>query len=50
MILRDPESAKRLAAEAAEPVIAPPEAFGKIIATDLAKYSRVAKQAGITAH
>ena len=50
VILRDPETAKRLAAEAAEPVIAPPEAFGKIIATDLAKWSRVARQAGITAN
>lgn len=50
VILRDPESAKRLAAEAAEPEIAPPAAFGKIIAADIAKWSRIAKQAGITAH
>jgi len=49
VILRDPETAKRLAAEAAEPVVAPPEAFGKIIADDIAKFTRVAKQAGITA-
>jgi len=31
-------------------VIASPEAFAKIIATDIAKYSKIAKQAGITAH
>ena len=50
VILRDPESAKRLAAEAAEPASAPPAAFGKIIATDIAKWNRIAKEAGITAH
>ena len=48
-ILRDPEMAKRLAAEAAEPVIATPEAFGKMIASDIGKWSRIAKQAGIRA-
>jgi tripartite-type tricarboxylate transporter receptor subunit TctC len=48
-ILRDPETAKRLTAEAAEPVIDTPEAFGKIIATDIAKWSRIAKQSGIRA-
>ena len=48
-ILRDPESAKRLAAEAAEPASAPPEAFGKRIVGDIAKFTRVAKQAGINA-
>lgn len=48
-ILREPEMAKRLAAEAAEPIIAPPEAFGKLIASDIAKWIRIAKQAGIRA-
>ncbi|HEY0336490.1 MAG TPA: tripartite tricarboxylate transporter substrate binding protein [Burkholderiales bacterium] len=48
-ILRDAETAKRLTAEAAEPVIDTPEAFGKIIANDIAKWSRIAKQAGIRA-
>jgi len=48
-VLRDPESAKRLAAEAAEPVIASPEAFGKIIATDIAKWGRIARESGIRA-
>jgi tripartite-type tricarboxylate transporter receptor subunit TctC len=48
-ILGDPEIVKRLAAEAAEPVIATPEAFGKLIVNDLAKWGRIAKQAGIRA-
>lgn len=48
-ILREPEAANRLTAEAAEPVIETPEAFGKTIATDIAKWSRIAKQAGIHA-
>ena len=46
-ILRDPEMAKRLIAEAAEPVIDTPEAFGKLIVNEIAKWSRIAKQAGI---
>jgi tripartite-type tricarboxylate transporter receptor subunit TctC len=48
-ILRDPEMAKRLTAEAAEPVIDTPEAFARLIANDIAKWSRIAKQAGIRA-
>lgn len=48
-ILREPEMAKRLSAEAAEPVITTPEAFGKLIVNDLAKWGRIAKQAGIRA-
>ncbi|HYC46152.1 MAG TPA: tripartite tricarboxylate transporter substrate binding protein [Burkholderiales bacterium] len=48
-ILRDPDMAKRLSAEAAEPVIGPPEAFGKVIANDLTKWSRIAKEANIRA-
>jgi tripartite-type tricarboxylate transporter receptor subunit TctC len=48
-VLRDPEAAKRLAAEGAEPVTDTPEAFGKLIAAELAKWSRIAKQAGIRA-
>jgi tripartite-type tricarboxylate transporter receptor subunit TctC len=46
-ILREPEMAKRLAAEAAEPIIETPTAFGKLIASDIAKWARVAKQADI---
>ena len=41
--------AKRLAAEAAEPMIGTPEAFGKLIVNDIAKWNRIAKQAGIRA-
>ena len=49
-VLRDPESAKRLTAEAAEPAIATPDEFLKIIARDITKWISVAKQAGIKAH
>jgi tripartite-type tricarboxylate transporter receptor subunit TctC len=48
-ILRDPEIAKRLTAEAAEPVTTTPEAFGKLIVNDIAKWGRVAKESGIRA-
>jgi tripartite-type tricarboxylate transporter receptor subunit TctC len=46
-ILREPEMAKRLSAEAAEPIIDTPAAFGKLIANDIAKWARIAKQANI---
>ena len=49
VILRDPEMGKRLVAEAAEPVIETPEAFGKLIVNDIGKWGRVAKQAGLHA-
>jgi tripartite-type tricarboxylate transporter receptor subunit TctC len=48
-ILKEPEMAKRLTAEAAEPVIGSPEAFGKLIVNDLGKWSRIAKEAAIKA-
>jgi tripartite-type tricarboxylate transporter receptor subunit TctC len=48
-ILREPEMAKRLATDAAEPIIADANAFGKLIASDIAKWARIAKQAGIRA-
>ena len=48
-ILREPEMAKRLTAEAAEPVNTTPEAFGKLIVENIAKWSRIAKEAGIRA-
>ncbi len=48
-ILGEPEMAKRLSAEAADPVIASPEAFAKLIATDLEKWNRIAKLSGIRA-
>ena len=49
-ILREPEMAKRLAAEAAEPIIETPAAFSQVIANDIQKWARVAKQADIKAH
>jgi tripartite-type tricarboxylate transporter receptor subunit TctC len=48
-ILREPEMAKRLSAEAAEPIIESPAAFGKLIANDIQKWAKIAKQAGIQA-
>jgi len=48
-IVSEPEMTKRLVAEAAEPVIGTPEAFGKLIVNDIAKHVRIAKQAGIRA-
>ncbi len=48
-ILREPEMAKRLTAEAAEPVITTPEAFGKLIQENITKWGRIAKEAGIKA-
>lgn len=48
-ILRDPETAKRLVADAAEPAIETPQAFSKLMAADLAKWQRVAKEANIHA-
>ena len=49
-VLRDPEAAKRLAAEAAEPAIAPPDELMKTIARDIGKWIKIAKLAGIKAH
>jgi len=48
-ILREPGMAKRFSTEGAEPVITTSEAFGKLIVNDLAKWSRIARQAGIRA-
>ncbi|MDH5246981.1 MAG: tripartite tricarboxylate transporter substrate binding protein [Betaproteobacteria bacterium] len=48
-ILREPEMAKRLADQAAEPIVDTPAAFGKVIATSIEKWARIAKQAGIRA-
>jgi tripartite-type tricarboxylate transporter receptor subunit TctC len=49
-ILRDPQMAKRLEAEAAEVVISSPEVFGKFVADEVAKWIRVSKAAGIKAN
>ena len=46
-ILREPEAVKRLESEAAVAVIASPDAFGKLIVDEVAKWTRVGKAAGI---
>ncbi len=48
-ILSEPEMAKRLSSEAADPVIGSAESFGKFITSELAKWSRIAKVSGIPA-
>jgi tripartite-type tricarboxylate transporter receptor subunit TctC len=48
-ILREPEMAKRLTSEAAEPTVGTPEAFGKLVVDDIGKWGRIAKQANIRA-
>lgn len=48
-ILREPSTVKSLAAQAAEPTIASPEAFGRQIASDIEKWTKVAKESGIDA-
>ena len=48
-ILREPEMAKRLSAEAAEATPGTPRAFADLIANEIAKWGRIAKQAGIRA-
>ena len=47
--MKDPDMVKRLAAEAAEPVVAPPEAFARLIAVELERWARVARETGIKA-
>jgi len=49
-ILAEPETAKRLSAEAAEPYITQPDEFARVIVSDLARWARVAKQANIRSH
>jgi tripartite-type tricarboxylate transporter receptor subunit TctC len=49
-ILGEPETQKRLAAEAAEPMVVSPGEFGKIIEKDIAKWTKVARDAKMEAH
>jgi tripartite-type tricarboxylate transporter receptor subunit TctC len=49
-ILRDPQTTKRLESEAAEAVIATPEMFGGMVASEVAKWTKVAAAAGIRSH
>jgi tripartite-type tricarboxylate transporter receptor subunit TctC len=46
-ILQDPETKKRLLADAAEPRTIAPAEFRKMIHDDVKKWSEVAKKAGI---
>ena len=48
-VLKDPDMVKRLEAEAAEATVAAPEVFGKLIADDVEKWRRVARQTGMRA-
>jgi tripartite-type tricarboxylate transporter receptor subunit TctC len=48
-ILRDPEMANGWRGKRREPAIETPEGFAKLIANDIGKWSRIAKQAGIRA-
>ena len=48
-VMKDPEMAKRLQAEAAEPIIADPGALVRLISSELEKWARVAKETGIRA-
>jgi tripartite-type tricarboxylate transporter receptor subunit TctC len=49
-ILQEPGTRKRFANEASETIVAPPEVFGKLLVTEIAKWARIAKQANIRAH
>ena len=48
-IMALPETQKRFASEGAEPVVISPAEFGKLIAAEIAKWTRVAREAGIRA-
>ncbi len=49
LILAQPESAQKLAAEGAEPKIVSPAEFARILASDTEKWIRVARESGIKA-
>jgi tripartite-type tricarboxylate transporter receptor subunit TctC len=49
-ILAEPDTQKRLAAEAAEPVQVTPAEFSQIIEKDIAKWTKVARDAKMQAH
>jgi len=48
-VLRDPETVNRLKSQAAEPIIMSPGEFTKMLSSELTKWSKVARQAGIAA-
>jgi tripartite-type tricarboxylate transporter receptor subunit TctC len=47
-ILGEPESVKWLTLQAADPMTATPDDFRRLIAADISKWSKVAKEAGIS--
>jgi len=47
-IVREPESVKWFASQAGDPLTATPDEFGRLIANDITKWSKVAKEAGIS--
>lgn len=49
-IMQLPDVNKRLVEQGAEPVSAPPEALGKLLAYELAKWSKVIQEVGIQPH
>jgi len=48
-ILQQPDSQQRLAAEGAEPLPLPSAAFTRLLTAEVAKWQRVAREAGIKA-
>jgi len=46
-VVRLPDMASQLARDGSEPVGSTPEAFSRFVATDLAKWARVARDAGM---
>jgi tripartite-type tricarboxylate transporter receptor subunit TctC len=48
-ILRQPESVQRLAAEAAEPAPLPSAEFARVLAAEIDKWKRVARESSIKA-
>ena len=49
-ILREPDTVQRLEADAAQPVSVTADVFAKMVTDDVAKWTKVAKAAGIKAH
>ena len=47
-VVREAESVKWFTLQAADPLSAPPEEFRRLIATDIARWRKVAKEAGIS--
>ena len=48
-IVREPETVKWFMSQAGDPLTATPDEFGKLIAAEIIKWNKVAKEAGISA-